>query len=144
MKHILLLNGPNLNLLGRREPDQYGSNSLVEIEQQVKNLADAWGWQCQCYQSNHEGVLIDLIHQHIDNTDGLIINPGGLTHTSISLRDALSCYTQPIIEVHLSQIYKREVFRHHSYISGVASSTLCGFGAYGYTLAMLSLKNSLI
>ncbi|MGE0199732.1 MAG: type II 3-dehydroquinate dehydratase [Candidatus Melainabacteria bacterium] len=143
--HILILNGPNLNLLGSREPDIYGHQTLDDInsalEKQAKSLKPAP--ELRFIQSNHEGELIDQIHAAIKTTAGLIINPGGYSHTSIALRDALSAYPHPIIEVHLSNIHRREHFRHHSYISGVVTGVICGLGAQGYSLALEAIHQTL-
>lgn len=137
--HILLLHGPNLNMLGHREPDIYGFNSLEDIETACKELCDDLGFDLTCYQSNHEGKLIDKIHHYFGEIDGIITNPGALTHTSVALRDALAMLECPIIEVHLTNIYKREEFRHHSYISAIATAVLSGCGAQGYLLALQAL-----
>ena len=141
---LLLLNGPNLNLLGTREPQIYGSLTLVDIVADLQTKAKALSVQIDHFQSNHEGELIDRIHQsREDGTEGLIINPGGLTHTSVSLRDAISSVGLPCVEVHLSNIHAREEFRHKSYIAGIALGQLCGFGAKGYELALLALVDNL-
>ena len=139
MSVIQLIHGPNLNLLGDREPHLYGTHTLKDINENLINLAEQAGFQLNCMQSNHEGKLIEAVHQARKTTVGLIINPGGYTHTSVALRDALAAYDQPIIEVHLSNIHQRETFRHHSYISGVATGVICGLGADGYRLALESL-----
>ena len=136
-KNLLLLNGPNLNLLGSREPEVYGSTTLAEIEQRAVAQAEAAGARLNHFQSNHEGELIDRIHAARDESiDVLVINPGGLTHTSIALRDALAGVNIPFIEVHLSNIYRREDFRHHSYLSELAAGVICGMGADGYRHAI--------
>jgi 3-dehydroquinate dehydratase-2 len=136
-KNLLLLNGPNLNLLGSREPQVYGSTTLAEIEQKAIAQAEAAGARLSHFQSNHEGELIDRIHAARDESiDVLVINPGGLTHTSIALRDALAGVNIPFIEVHLSNIYRREDFRHHSYLSELAAGVICGMGADGYRYAI--------
>lgn len=141
---ILLLNGPNLNLLGTREPEIYGSASLDEIVIELCRLADNRGIELIHLQSNHEGVLIDHIHQSQSNGfHGIIINPGGLTHSSVSLRDAISGVELPFVEVHLSNIHAREAFRHTSYVSGVVLGQICGFGAKGYELAIEALFSHL-
>ena len=136
---ILVMNGPNLNLLGERVPHIYGSRTLDEINRELANVASQAGLLLECFQSNHEGELIDKVQQARQTTCGLIINPGGYAHTSVALRDALSAYTHPIVEVHLSNIYKREGFRHHSYISAVVNGMVCGLGADGYRLALDAL-----
>lgn len=136
---ILVINGPNLNLLGQREPEIYGTQTLDDINAGLKKQAVDAGISIAFYQSNHEGDLIDAVHQARTTTKGLIINPGGYSHTSVALRDALSAYTHPIVEVHLSNIHQREGFRHHSYISAVATGVICGLGATGYSLALQAL-----
>ncbi|MBY0450491.1 MAG: type II 3-dehydroquinate dehydratase [Cyanobacteria bacterium] len=136
---VLLLNGPNLNLLGEREQTIYGKQTFEAIEDELKQLARASGLELLSVQSNHEGVLIDQIQAARNTTSGLIINPGGLTHTSVSLRDALLLYSKPKFEVHLSNIYTRESFRHHSLMSGAVDGVLCGFGVEGYKMALNAL-----
>jgi len=143
IRTILVINGPNLNLLGEREPHIYGSRTLEDINRELATLAQQAGFELQCFQSNHEGDLVDQVQQARHITCGLIINPGGYAHTSVALRDALSAYSHPIIEVHLSNIYKREGFRHHSYISAVVTGLICGLGADGYRLAMETLIQKL-
>ncbi|MBX9900304.1 MAG: type II 3-dehydroquinate dehydratase [Burkholderiaceae bacterium] len=140
---LLLLNGPNLNLLGQREPSVYGSDSLMDIEKRAQEQAAAANVALTCFQSNHEGALIDCIHAaKRDGVDVIIINPGGLTHTSVALRDAFAGVDIPFIEVHISNVHKREAFRHHSYLSGIAAGVLCGFGTDGYRLAIdFAIKN---
>ena len=140
---LLLLNGPNLNLLGTREPEVYGSSTLAEIESAAKIQAEAANAQLFSLQSNHEGALIDRIHAaRGEQIDAIIINPGGLTHTSVALRDALTAVAIPFIEVHISNIHQRESFRQHSYLSGVAKGVICGLGIDGYRLAIdFALKN---
>ena len=136
---ILIINGPNLNLLGQREPHIYGSKTLDDINESLKQQAESAALTIAFFQSNHEGALIDAIHLARNTTQGLIINPGGFGHTSVALRDALTAYSHPAIEVHLSNIYKREGFRHHSYLSAVVTGVICGLGATGYTLALKTL-----
>ena len=134
---LLLLNGPNLNLLGTREPEVYGAATLADIESAATAQAAAAGATLHCYQSNHEGALIDRIHAaKTEGVDTIVINPGGLTHTSVALRDALAGVAIPFIEVHISNIYQREEFRHHSFLSAVAQGTICGLGTDGYRLAI--------
>lgn len=142
-KNILLLNGPNLNLLGTREPEVYGSTSLTDIELAATAQATAAGVKIAVFQSNHEGALIDRIQAaRKDGVDAIVINPGGLTHTSVALRDALAAVAIPFIEVHISNIHQREAFRHHSYLSGIAAGVICGLGVEGYRLAIeYALKN---
>lgn len=142
-RKLLLLNGPNLNLLGSREPEVYGSSTLADVENAALAQAVAAQVGLVCFQSNHEGVLIDRIHAaRSEAVDAIIINPGGFTHTSVALRDALAGVAIPFIEVHISNIHQRESFRHHSYLSGVAKAVLCGFGIDGYRLAIdFAIKN---
>lgn len=136
-KHILLLNGPNLNLLGSREPAVYGSTTLSDVERAAQAQAEQAGWRFSCLQSNHEGVLIDRIHAaKTEAIDAIIINPGGLTHTSVALRDALAGVAIPFVEVHISNVYQRESFRHHSFLSALAQGVICGLGVDGYRLAL--------
>ncbi|WP_386690967.1 MULTISPECIES: type II 3-dehydroquinate dehydratase [unclassified Lonepinella] len=133
---ILLLNGPNLNMLGAREPKHYGSLSLVQIEQDLQQHAEKCGVNLTCFQANSEEKLIDKIHQSFQQVDFIIINPAAYTHTSVALRDALLAVAIPFVEVHLSNIHKREPFRHHSYFSDVAEGVICGLGAKGYEYAL--------
>lgn len=141
---ILVLNGPNLNLLGTREPHIYGAQTLADVEQRLAAEAQALGVGLQCFQSNHEGALIDRIHAaRLDGTRGIVINPGGLTHTSVSLRDALSGVALPVVEVHISNIHRREEFRHHSFISGIAEGVIAGLGTEGYSAALRYLVRTL-
>jgi 3-dehydroquinate dehydratase-2 len=135
---VLVIHGPNLNLLGTREPEVYGRLTLREIELDLQRMAEAAGTTVECLQSNHEGALIDRIHAaREDGTEFIIVNPGGLTHTSVALRDALAAVALPFIEVHLTNVHRREAFRHHSYLSAVALGVICGLGAAGYRFAML-------
>ena len=136
-KNLLLLNGPNLNLLGTREPEVYGTSTLADIEQAAMAQAKAAGADLACFQSNHEGALIDRIHAaRAEGIDAIVINPGGLTHTSVALRDALAGVAIPFVEVHISNIYQRETFRHHSFLSAIAQGTICGLGIDGYRFAI--------
>ena len=134
-RRLLLLNGPNLNLLGTREPDVYGRETLADVEALVSRTAAASGFEVRALQSNHEGVLIDAIHAAREDCAGIVINPGGLTHTSVSLRDALSGVALPVAEVHISDVYAREEFRHHSYIRDIAAVHVVGEGVTGYARA---------
>lgn len=131
---ILLVNGPNLNLLGTREPEIYGSTTLSDIERELTQLFEKNGMRLLPFQSNHEGALIDFLHEH-RTADYLIINPGGLTHTSVALRDAISGVAIPFLEVHISNVHAREEFRHHSFLSSISQGTIVGCGTYGYTMA---------
>jgi 3-dehydroquinate dehydratase II len=134
---ILLLNGPNLNLLGTREPHIYGADTLADVERRFKEEAIALGTTADCFQSNHEGALIDRIHAaRLDGTRAIVINPGGLTHTSVALRDALAGVALPVVEIHISNVHKREEFRHHSFISGIAEGVIAGLGVMGYSAAL--------
>jgi len=135
--NLLLLNGPNLNLLGSREPLVYGATTLAEMERAAKAQAEAAGATLDSFQSNHEGDLIDRIHAAREaGVNAIIINPGGLTHTSVSLRDALAGVAIPFVEVHISNIHKRESFRHQSYLSSLAAGVICGLGIDGYQMAI--------
>lgn len=134
---LLLINGPNLNLLGMREPELYGKATLADVEQAAVDQARAAGARLNCFQSNHEGALIDRIHAaRNEGVDAIIINPGGLTHTSVALRDALAGVAIPFVEVHISNIHQREAFRQHSYFSSVARGVICGLGIGGYRAAI--------
>ncbi len=136
-KNILLLNGPNLNLLGTREPEVYGSTTLADVERAASEQVTQAGAKLTTFQSNHEGALIDRIQAaKKEGIDAIVINPGGLTHTSVSLRDALAGVAIPFVEIHVSNIHQREAFRHHSYLSGIAVGVICGLGTEGYTAAI--------
>ncbi|OOF80292.1 type II 3-dehydroquinate dehydratase [Rodentibacter caecimuris] len=134
---ILLLNGPNLNMLGAREPKHYGSLSLEVIEENLKALANRHNIELDCFQANSEEKLIEKIHQSFQTVDFILINPAAYTHTSVALRDALLAVSIPFVEIHLSNVHKREPFRHHSYFSDVAEGVICGLGAKGYEFAFL-------
>ena len=136
-KKLLLLNGPNLNLLGTREPEVYGAETLADVENAAASQAEAAGAMLTSFQSNHEGALIDRIHAAKgEGVDAIVINPGGLTHTSVALRDALAAVAIPFVEVHISNIYQREEFRQYSYLSSLAAGIICGMGTDGYRLAI--------
>ncbi|WP_410013315.1 type II 3-dehydroquinate dehydratase [Sodalis sp. C49] len=141
--HILLLNGPNLNLLGTREPDKYGHTTLADIISSLETQAQALGVTLSHLQSNAEHVLIDRIHQARGNTDFIVINPAAFTHTSVALRDALLAVNIPFIEIHLSNVHAREPFRHPSYLSDIAVGVICGLGADGYNFAFQTAVNRL-
>lgn len=134
-RRLLLVNGPNLNLLGTREPGIYGSETLADVEALVTETAAHAGFEVRAVQSNHEGVLIDAIHDARTDCAGIVINPGGLTHTSVVLRDALSSVALPVAEVHISDVYAREPFRHHSYVRDIAAVHVVGEGVPGYARA---------
>src|SRR5690606_8583165 len=136
-RNLLLLNGPNLNLLGTREPEVYGTTTLADVERAAVEQASQAGARLNAFQSNHEGALIDRIQAaKKEGVDAIVINPGGLTHTSVSLRDALASVDIPFIEVHISNIHQREAFRHHSYLSAIAVGVVCGLGTEGYAAAI--------
>lgn len=144
MHSILVLNGPNLNLLGTREPHIYGATTLAEVEQGLIAQGRALGLHVHCFQSNHEGAIVDRIHQtREDGCCYALINPGAYTHTSVAIRDALVGVALPFVEVHISNIHKREPFRHHSYLSDVAEAVMAGFGTMGYGLALQFIANKL-
>ncbi len=144
MKKILLLNGPNLNLLGLREPGHYGQKTLDEINNQLMTLATHKGVVLESFQNNSESKLINRIHRAFnDNIDFIIFNPAAFSHTSVALRDALLGVNIPFIELHLSNVYKRETFRHHSYFSDISTGVICGLGPFGYEVALLAAINNL-
>ncbi|MEE6389936.1 type II 3-dehydroquinate dehydratase [Microbacterium paraoxydans] len=138
-RRLLLVNGPNLNLLGTREPEVYGTATLADVERITAETAAALGFELRALQSNHEGVLIDAIHDARADCAGIVINPGGLTHTSVALRDALTGVALPFAEVHISDVYAREEFRHHSYLHDVAAVRVIGRGVEGYADAVREL-----
>ena len=140
MNKIIILNGPNLNLLGEREKNQYGSFTLKDIEKDCENYSSKNNIKLSTYQSNIEGELVEKIQNSRDNQDGLIINAGGYTHTSVAIHDALKILKIPIIELHISNIYNREEFRHKSLISKVAKGVVCGFGINGYLMSLQAMN----
>ena len=142
-KRILVLNGPNLNLLGTREPATYGAGTLKDIERLCAAEAKAQGFTCDFRQSNHEGELVTWIQEAVGTADAIIINPAAYSHTSVAIHDALRAVALPVVEVHLSNIHAREPFRHHSYVSAVALGVICGLGPAGYRLAIIALAEKL-
>jgi 3-dehydroquinate dehydratase-2 len=142
-RNVLVIHGPNLNMLGTREPDIYGHQTLEEINAALKGHAEQLGLHIETFQSNHEGDIVDRIQQANDSFHGIIINPAAYTHTSIAIRDAISLLNIPVVEVHLSNIYKRESFRRTSMISAVATAQISGFGSHGYLMALEGLARAL-
>jgi len=140
-KRVLVLNGPNLNMLGQREPEIYGRATLAEIDAGVEAAADGLGMEARCRQSNREGELVDWIQEARGNFDAIVINAAAYTHTSVAILDALSLFDGPVIEVHLSNIHRREPFRHRSYVSAASVGMVAGFGPLGYRLALLALDD---
>ena len=137
MPKVLVVNGPNLNLLGTREPHIYGSTTLADVENGLRVQGEALGVELLCFQSNHEGAIVDRIHAaRAEGVAWILINPGAYTHTSVAIRDALAGVAIPFVEVHISNVHKREPFRHHSYLSDVAEAVMAGFGVHGYALAL--------
>ena len=137
---VLIINGPNLNMLGKREPEIYGTTTLDDIDANMKKLGNELGISVETFQSNNEGNIVEKIQEAMGNCDAIIINPAAYTHTSVAIRDALLLHALPIIEVHLSNIYKRESFRHKSLISDIATGQITGFGVYGYTIALETIN----
>ncbi|MFC1880801.1 type II 3-dehydroquinate dehydratase [Thermodesulfobacteriota bacterium] len=142
-KRVLVIHGPNLNMLGQREPDIYGHQSLEEINDQLLKLGAKLNLVLETFQSNHEGEIVSRIQQAMDTCEGILINPAAYTHTSIAIRDALSLLDIPVVEIHLSNIYKREPFRHKSLIADIAAARISGFGAHVYLLALEGLTTLL-
>ncbi len=140
-KKILIINGPNLNLLHKRDPEIYGHSSFAKIEHDCQKLAGEIDVKLDFRQSNSEGEIVDFVQFAIENYDGIIINAGGYTHTSVAIRDALEIFTGPKIELHISNIFKREEFRHHSFLSDVVDSVICGLGPKGYSIALLAMND---
>lgn len=140
MRKVLVIHGPNLNMLGVREPDVYGTDTLESIEQKLRSAAERLRLEISFFQSNHEGEIIDQIHRAYPHMDGIVINPGAFTHYSYAIRDALSAVNLPTVEVHLSNIHKREPFRHLSVIAPIALGQIAGFGADSYELALIALR----
>ena len=136
MNSILVIHGPNLNLLGTREPEVYGSQTLADVNQRLQQQAQELGLALETYQSNHEGEIVEAIHRARGRHQAIIINPAAFTHTSVAVRDALAGVAIPFIEVHLSNVHQREPFRHHSFMSDLAVGVICGLGAYGYEVAL--------
>lgn len=143
MQKVAVIHGPNLNMLGLREPEIYGTTNLEMLNKDLKTKAEELNLEIEIMQSNHEGEIVDFLHQNYKNLDGVIINPGGLTHTSVVLRDALASVMLPIIEVHISNIHRREEFRKKSITAAAAVGQITGLGVYGYILALEGLKNVL-
>jgi 3-dehydroquinate dehydratase-2 len=142
-KPIFILNGPNLNLLGKRQPEIYGRDTLEDVERDCADAAAENGLTIRLFQSNHEDVIIDTIHQARDEASGIIINPGAFTHTSVAILDALNAFDGPVLECHISNVHKREAFRHHSFVSGRADGVIAGFGVQGYVLCVLRMATLL-
>jgi 3-dehydroquinate dehydratase-2 len=140
---ILVINGPNLNLLGTREPEKYGTSTLADVERLAATAAEAHGFTVNCVQSNHEGVLLDAIHAARGTAVGIVLNAGALTHTSVALRDALAAVQLPAVEVHITNVHQREEFRHHSFLSPVCTAVIVGAGVFGYKLAIDYLAEAL-
>jgi 3-dehydroquinate dehydratase-2 len=143
MRHFLIINGPNLNRLGLREPDVYGSKTLTDLERELMLFAEKQRFQITCFQSNHEGDLIDAIHEADEQYDGIVLNPGAFTHYSYAIRDAIASVSLPVIEVHISNVHSREPFRHQSVTAPVTAGQIIGFGFEGYQYALLALHKKM-
>lgn len=141
MKKILVIHGPNLNLLGEREPGVYGSDSFESVNNEIKEKAKECGFECEIFQSNHEGTIIDKLHSARLEFDGIVLNAGAYTHYSYAIRDAIAAIKIPVVEVHMSNVHKREEFRHHSVISPVCEGVIAGFGKNSYMLGVQALKD---
>ena len=142
-KHVLVLNGPNLNMLGKREPGIYGAQTLADVEDLCRKAGEDFGLSIDCRQSTIEGELVTWIQQALGTADGILINPGAYSHTSVAIYDAFKAVNLPVAEVHISNIHQREAFRHHSYVSAVAFGVICGFGTLGYRLALQAMAEKL-
>ena len=142
-KHVLVLNGPNLNMLGKREPAIYGAQTLADVEALCRAAGNDFDLAIDFRQSNHEGELVTWIQEALGTADGILINPGAYSHTSVAIYDALKAVAMPVAEVHISNIHQREAFRHHSYVSAVAFGVICGFGTLGYRLALEAMAQKL-
>ncbi|MFY0757622.1 type II 3-dehydroquinate dehydratase [Metabacillus dongyingensis] len=143
MRHFLIINGPNLNRLGLREPDVYGSKTLTDLERELMLFAEKQGFQITCFQSNHEGDLIDAIHEADEQYNGVVLNPGAFTHYSYAIRDAIASVSLPVIEVHISNVHSREPFRHQSVTAPVTAGQIIGLGFDGYQYALLALQKKM-
>lgn len=143
MKKILVMHGPNINLTGKREPGQYGTTPFAEMNEEFVTYAKSLGLECEVFQSNHEGALIDKLHESMSVYDGIVLNAGAYTHYSYAIRDAIAAIELPVIEVHMSNVHKREEFRHHSVISPVCAGVICGFGKNSYILGISALNQLL-
>ena len=135
-RKVLLLNGPNLNLLGQRQPEVYGRDTLADVERLAREEAEAAGLALEAFQTNHEGAMLERVHAARGEAAAIVVNPGGWTHTSVALLDALNAFEGPVIEVHISQVHRREAFRHHSYVSHRADAVIAGCGVEGYRFAV--------
>lgn len=140
---ILVIHGPNLNMLGKREPEIYGSTTLEDINDNLFIVGEELGFEVRFFQSNHEGAIVEKLQCSMGLVKGIVINPAAFTHTSVAIRDALLLHKVPIVEIHLSNIFKREPFRHHSHVSDIASAVMCGFGHKGYEMALRAIVEML-